>query len=119
MNICNILKTLRIENGLTQQELSERLKIGQATIACYENGQREPHILNLIAYADFFECSVDFLVGRTDDFGNVIVTAERTKDSRSTLTKNESDLLDKYEKLSPSSKLKLDGYIDGLSANND
>ena len=114
MDIASVLKNLRCENGLTQQELSERLKIGQATIACYESGQREPHILNLIAYADYFECSLDFITGRTDDFGNVIVGIENSKHSETTLTKEEREILNKYRKLSGNTKIKLNGYLDGL-----
>lgn len=117
MKISEILKSLRTENGLTQKELSERLKIGQATIACYESGQREPHISNLIAYADFFECSIDYLAGRTDDLGNVIVGAERARGGLNTLSADERVLLDKYKKLSSGAKLKVSGYIDGLSDN--
>ncbi len=71
MKISEILKNIRLENGLTQKELSERLEIGQATIACYERGQREPHIVNLIAYADFFECSLDYLVGGLTIWGTL------------------------------------------------
>ncbi|MDE5765710.1 MAG: helix-turn-helix domain-containing protein [Clostridia bacterium] len=115
MEISKILKNLRIDNNLTQNELSERLKIGQATIACYENGQREPHIASLIAYADYFECSIDYLAGRTDDFGNVIVGAERTKQGVNTLSNDEQALLNKYRKMNSSDKAKLLGYIDGLS----
>lgn len=114
MNIATILKSLRYESGLTQQQLSERLNIGQATIACYESGQREPHILSLIAYADYFECSLDYLIGRTDDFGNIIVGIDKTKLSEATLTKEERELLAKYGKLSSANKIKLNGYIDGL-----
>ena len=62
--IPNILKDLRKNQNLTQFQLSQALKIGQATIAGYENGSREPHINSLIAYANFFECSVDYLLGR-------------------------------------------------------
>lgn len=115
MKISDILKLIRTENGLSQKELSERLKIGQATIACYENGQREPHITNLIAYADFFECSLDYLAGRTDDFGNVIIGAEHTKGGWGTLSDEERILLEKYKKLSGDAKQKLSGYLDGLS----
>lgn len=114
MDIASILKNLRCENGLTQQELSERLKIGQATIACYENGQREPHILNLIAYADYFECSLDFIAGRTDDFGNVVIGIENSKHSSTTLTKEEREILYKYRKLNGKTKSKLNAYWDGL-----
>ena len=114
MKISEILKTLRIEHGLTQQELSERLKIGQATIACYESGQREPHILNLISYADYFECSLDYLTGRSDDLGNIVVDIENSKLGEATLTKEERELLTKYNRLSTNAKIKLGGYIDCL-----
>lgn len=112
MKTGEILKSIRIENGLTQKELGERLKIGQATIACYENGQREPHICNLVAYADFFGCSVDFLIGRTDDFGNPVL--KKPFGQKETLTEEELVLLKKYHGLSTREKTKLEGYIDGL-----
>lgn len=112
MNTGDILKAIRIENGLTQKELGERLKIGQATIACYENGQREPHIVNLAAYADFFGCSIDYLVGRTDDFGNLVADGRRGE--QAALTDEERELLKKYHSLSAREKSQLSGYIDGL-----
>lgn len=68
MKINERLKQLRKDNGLTQTELSKKLNIGQTTIAAYENGTHDPQIFSLIAYADFFGCSVDFLLGRAPDF---------------------------------------------------
>ena len=115
MKVSEILKNLRIESGLTQNELSEKLGIGQATIACYENGKREPHIFNLIAYADFFECTLDYLVGRSDDLGNIVVDMNKTKSSKFTVSQEENQLLSKYRKLNATAKNKLNGYIDGLS----
>lgn len=115
MKVSEILKSLRIENGLTQTELAERINIGQATIACYENGQREPHISNLIAYADYFECTLDYIIGRTDDFGNVIIGVEKTRNGINSLTKEERRLIDSYRKLSNSDKMKIEGYVDSLT----
>lgn len=115
MEISKRLKNLRIEHGLTQSELGERLNIGQATIACYESGQREPHISILIAYADFFECSLDYLTGRTDDFGNVVIDFNNTKKGELTLTATERDLLTKISKLNNNNKNRLIGYIEALS----
>ena len=66
------LKDLRKSKNLTQSQLAKILQIGQATIAGYESGTREPCISNLTAYANFFECSIDFLIGREDDFGNIL-----------------------------------------------
>ncbi|MCM1545491.1 MAG: helix-turn-helix domain-containing protein [Clostridiales bacterium] len=117
MEISGILKNLRKESGLTQTELSEKLNIGQASIACYENGLREPQIASLIAYADFFECTIDYLVGRTDDIGNLFVGAEKSIRNEGTLSREEERLINGYRKLSQRNRAKLSGYIDGLSEN--
>ena len=90
--IPTILKDLRKNRNLTQFQLSQALKIGQATIAGYENGSREPHINSLIAYANFFECSVDYLLGREDDFGNITIQTEKP----ALLPQDEQKLLDVY-----------------------
>ncbi|MDE6200290.1 MAG: helix-turn-helix domain-containing protein [Clostridiales bacterium] len=113
MNIASVIKALRIESGLTQTELSAKLNIAQATIACYENGQREPHILSLIAYADYFGCSVDFIVGRSDEYGNKTYS-ETTRKMTEILTDDEIDFINKYRTLSDKQKMLLQGYIDGL-----
>lgn len=59
-----IFKELRLREGLTQKELAEELKIPQSTIAKYEKGQLEANYKNLIKIADFFEVTVDYLLGR-------------------------------------------------------
>ena len=114
MSIGEILKALRKDNNLTQQELAERLKIGQATIACYENGQREPSVSSLLAYADFFECTLDFITGRTDDMGNVVIEEKNSSVGSDKLTEAEIKLLKNYRALSSDDKIRLAGYIDGL-----
>lgn len=60
-----ILKYLRLEKGLTQTELGKVLNLSQRAISHYESGQRFPdeELLNLIA--DYFNVSVDYLLGRT------------------------------------------------------
>jgi len=58
------LKMLRLAHGLTQQELAEHLGISPVTISGYELGYREPSIEMLERIADYFEISVDFLIGR-------------------------------------------------------
>lgn len=67
MNIYDTLKELRIEANLTQSELAKKLDIGQSTIVGYEKDNREPTLTNIIKYADFFEMSLDELVGRNPD----------------------------------------------------
>ncbi len=69
MKLQEKLKYLRTESGLTQYQLAKKLGVGQTTVAAYENGTHEPQLYSLIAYADFFGCSLDYLTGRTEDAG--------------------------------------------------
>lgn len=60
------LKRLRMEKGITQKELADRLHISRSTIAGYESLGKEPDGEKLCALAEFFEVSVDYLLGITD-----------------------------------------------------
>ena len=52
---------------LSQKELADLLGISERGYRHYELGSREPDIEGLIALADFFDVSLDYLVGRSDD----------------------------------------------------
>ena len=58
------LKELREEKGLSMRQLSTELGIPYTTYGSYEKGDREPNIEMLIQMADYFECSLDRLLGR-------------------------------------------------------
>jgi transcriptional regulator with XRE-family HTH domain len=45
------------------------LGITERGYQCYEQGEREPPIAKLIALADYFDVSIDYLVGRSDEPG--------------------------------------------------
>lgn len=57
------LKFLRLEEGLGQTELAQKLGVSKGIISLWENGLREPTMSSLIALAKFFNVSIDFLVG--------------------------------------------------------
>jgi len=57
------LKELRIEKNLTQEQLAEILAVLPRTISYWENGKRECDFDMLISIADFFQTSIDFLLG--------------------------------------------------------
>ena len=57
----NILKTLRTDKHLSQQELATRLGISKSAVSMYEQGRRD--ILNKIA--DIFQVDADYLLGRS------------------------------------------------------
>ena len=56
------LKALRLENGLTQDELGEKLYLSRASISSYEIGKNEPNIETIIAVADLFNITTDELL---------------------------------------------------------
>lgn len=60
------LAALRKEKALSQAEMARRLSMGQSTIAMYERNKRRPDPETLQRLADFFDVSVDFLLGRVD-----------------------------------------------------
>jgi transcriptional regulator with XRE-family HTH domain len=60
------LKELRENMGISQYELAERLGVAQSTIGGWESGKREPNFKTIKIIADFFNVSVDYLLGRTD-----------------------------------------------------
>ncbi len=57
------LRKLRTKKGISQQKLADVLGITQQTINKYENHAVEPDIYMLMQMADFFETTVDYLVG--------------------------------------------------------
>lgn len=60
------LKMLRMEKQMTQKELAQATGLSQSAIAYWENGQRIPNALAVIALAKFFHVSIDYLIGFKD-----------------------------------------------------
>ena len=60
------LKEARNLTGFTQKEVAKEINISNVSISQYENGSREPDINTLSKFADFYGCSVDWLIGRGD-----------------------------------------------------
>jgi len=68
MNRCgDRIAHLREKRGLTQEELSNKLGISRAALSHYETNRREPDYETLRNIANFFDISLDYLLGRTSD----------------------------------------------------
>lgn len=63
------LKTMRQKKGLTQKQLGKETGTSERAIQNYELGVRKPTYEILIALADFFDVSLDYLVGRSGEPG--------------------------------------------------
>lgn len=62
----NRIKKLREEFRITQQELADKLNGAKSTIAMYENETRKPSMEVLIKLSEIFNCSIDYLLGKSD-----------------------------------------------------
>ena len=61
------LKKLRKQKKISQLKLAMDLGLNQNTVSRYENMEREADYSTLIKIADYFDVSVDYLLGRGDD----------------------------------------------------
>ena len=64
MNYGNNFKELRLSKNLTQQGLAKATGISQQAISFWEQNKRTPNMDDCIVLADFYEISLDELVGR-------------------------------------------------------
>ncbi len=76
-----IMKMLRRESGLRQKEAADKLGVAQALLSHYENGKRECGLDFLVAAADFYGVSVDFILGRTSSRNGTVVSSDTLRDS--------------------------------------
>lgn len=67
MKFSKRLKEMRKEKKYSQEELGKLLSLDKSTISLYESGKRQPGYETLSRLADFFDCSIDYLLGRTSD----------------------------------------------------
>ena len=61
------LKLLRKSKSITQKQLASAIGATERSVQQYELGERKPSFDVLIALADYFNVSLDYLVGRSDD----------------------------------------------------
>lgn len=60
------LYSLRIEQNVSRTTLAEKMNVSVRLISFWENGQRECNFDMLIKLAEFFDITVDYLLGRSD-----------------------------------------------------
>jgi len=62
---CERLKLLRSREGLTQRQIADVIKTTERGYRNYEIGQSKPNYETLLTLANYFDVSIDYLVGRT------------------------------------------------------
>lgn len=76
------LKSLRKGKRVSQEQLGNNLGFGKNTISQYETGIREPNLDTLIKLADYFNVSVDYLIGREKNTTTEVVVQKVYSDAQ-------------------------------------
>lgn len=110
--IAERIKGLRKKAGLTQQELGDRFGVAKSTICQYENGNSTPNDDIKIAMANYFNVSMDYLMGKTDvpgfDSRTPPVIAAK-------VTESGINMFHTYLDLSATDQAKVNDYVQILS----
>lgn len=61
----NNIKVLRMGKGLSCNELGDVIGVRGGTVSAWENGYRNPELGKAVRMADFFEVTLDYLLGRS------------------------------------------------------
>ena len=109
----NRIKKLRLEHGMTQEQLAKRVNTTKANISMIESGKRNLTASTLQAFADVFNVTTDYLLGKTDNPNSVII---KVADSDGTITEVQHQLLDATKGMSVEDLIKINEYIDFLKS---
>ena len=66
MKLAERLKELRKERDLRQEQIAVAIDVGMSTYCRYEQGKREPNASVLWRMADYYDVTVDYLLGRSE-----------------------------------------------------
>ena len=98
------LRIIRDKRNINQQKIAVELEISQESISKYENGNAFPSREILIKLADYLNCSIDYLMGRTDN-------PSLNKEKLSAKDEEIENLIFRYNNLSDENKNKLEGCL--------
>ncbi|MBO4245121.1 MAG: helix-turn-helix transcriptional regulator [Bacilli bacterium] len=88
------LRKLRIEKGLTQQELGDLINVTKADISMIENNKRSPKISSIIEFMMIFNVSSDYLLGAD----SIIKEYKNAEVATTIMTKEEIKFIEELKK---------------------
>ncbi len=109
----NKLKALREEQGLSMMEIAKQLNMPYTTYVNYEKGTREPNSEMLIKFSKFFNVTIDYLIGNSEQKnkifdGNCDERLETNIDDEAKFTSEEKIHIKKYRTLDEHGKKAVD-----------
>lgn len=99
MNFTKRLIDLRESKNMKQKDLADILNLKQSAVSKYENGLSQPPIPTLIRIAEYFEVSVDYLLGLSS------IANPYTQEK---FSPKEVEIVTKYRRLTPENQIRID-----------
>jgi transcriptional regulator with XRE-family HTH domain len=101
MTLGEKISSLRKRHKLTQEQFAKKIEITRSALAKYETNKAEPDIKTLTKIANFFEVSVDYLLGREQHSGAQIDIKEALENKKATwggqeLTPEQREILTEF-----------------------
>lgn len=100
------------DRNMSFNALSKSTGIPQSTISGWINRGNRPNLDDIIKIADFFGCTIDYLIGREKEDGMIIIS----NNSAIEFSAEEINLMHSFRKLTTRRQYKLLGYLEGLLA---
>ncbi|HBJ1648630.1 helix-turn-helix domain-containing protein [Clostridium botulinum] len=108
------LKELRIEKNLLQKDLANFLNITTSAYGYYEQGKRIPDSDTVKKIADFFNVSLDYLIGNSDIKESAEILINNNLSTKANNSPIDDKLIEKLKNLDDESKKELEKYMDLL-----
>ena len=104
------IKDLREDEDLTQEKIAKKLNLHKTQYQRYENAEYNSFFEAMIMIADFYNVSLDYIAGRTND---------KRGFNKSDLPKEEENLLKKFRTLNAEQKGIILGRIEAMTEDNE
>lgn len=111
----NRIKKEREDLGLSREDLAQKLGVSYSAIAMYEQGNREPNSELLLKMCEIFNCSIDYLIGKSNYKEKVLVDVPNLLNKYSNYIKNSNMPEIEYNILSLNEKNILQDMFDNLA----
>lgn len=114
----NNIKLARVNKGLTQEQVAEKLNTSRAAVSMYETGKLEANYTILKALSKLLNVSIDYLIGNDTDLvtlGSNGITVNQARELwLSTLTEIDKQIVKKLGAFNEFQKYQIFGYMESL-----
>jgi len=113
------LKQLRLKKSLNMKQVAKELDIPYTTYVGYEKDTREPDSEILKALADFYDCTIDFLLGRSDNAMEEYNVSYSNSNKQALLTSRQQRIVDLFGRLTEPQQDNIIGRAEMLAEQNE